>query len=103
MAAPTCKTCPWFHVEGDFPAGCGGCHHESAATDSNGPDDISNQRSDEWWCSAHPERQPRVCLDCKGVGFITYNHEHETGYVSMESEHCPTCKGTGKVIPKFEK
>ena len=75
----TCKSCPWYSA-GLTDALV--CHHASNAS--------TPEVSGEWWCSAHPERQSRVCLACLGLGY-----ERNT----VSEWHCIACHGSRMVIP----
>ena len=87
----TCATCPWFapDVSGVRIV----CHHASLNTANVTRDGI--RPSEEWWCSSHPLRQPRTCLACLGKGI---EYALLTGK-QLDAGYCPTCHGTGKVIP----
>lgn len=94
----TCATCPWFapDVSGVRIV----CHHASLNTANVTRE--GSRPSGEWWCSAHPLRQPRTCIGCNGAGTRPRYVDGADVYsdpVRSGFEHCDPCNGTGKVIP----
>lgn len=97
MAKSTCRTCPYY-TEPD-----GGVRRflpPRAGFDVDSPKALPRVDGDEDWCGQHPERQPRVCLECLDLGYLHYEVTDETGYSRAVAKHCPACHGTGKVVSR---
>ena len=87
MTAPTCKTCPWFHVAESL---CFGPRSDGIDSDVSVGEDA--------WCHHHPDRQPIQCVECGGKGF----QQVEIADVLTARSLCPDCNGRGKHYPRFD-
>lgn len=89
MTAPTCKTCPWFHVAESL---CFGPRSDGLDADVSVGEDA--------WCHHHPDRQPIPCVRCTGTGIASEIVDDVA--CRTIAVRCPDCNGRGKHYPRFE-
>jgi hypothetical protein len=102
----TCTSCPWFRRHRDDPAS-GMCFHDPPQMVASATGTAASRAESwpivlgrDWWCSSHPLRMPRTCINCQGTGLQTRYPEVRDGeLVGSGFEHCDSCHGTKVVIP----